>query len=101
MRNIVDKEKLIETVNALSQNEDVFITGIEIFGQDDVDGNYLEVQLPGNGEPILTGFDGDTYDEILMSIVREINIKLDELAENIRGSKLTLNNAKSIRNSED
>lgn len=97
MRNPIDKEKLIETVNALSVTGDVYITIVEIFGQDDVDGNYLEVRLPGDDELILTGFDGETFDEILVSIVREINSKLDELAEEIRGNKLKLKSEASHR----
>ena len=90
MQHITDKEKLIETVNALSTTGDVYITELLIFGQDDVDGNYLEVQLPGKSEPVTTGFDGETYDEILAGIVREINKNLNEIALEILKNKLNL-----------
>ena len=91
MKNIINKEKLIEAVNALSKTGEVNVIEILIFGQDDVDGNYMEVYIPGNNEAITTGFDGETYDEILASIVQEINKQLDETAQNILENKLILN----------
>jgi len=90
MQNIIDKEKLVEAVNALSMTGDVCVTELLIFGQDDVDGNYMEVMLPGINEPIITGFDGETYSEILADIVREINKQLDETAQGILDNKLSL-----------
>lgn len=91
MKNIIDKEKLMEAVNILSKTGDVCITEILIFGQDDVDGNYLEVRLPGRDEPITTGFDGDAYDEIFASIVREINKNLDKISQDVLDNKLEIN----------
>lgn len=87
----IDKEKLMEAVNALSKTEEVFVTYIEIFGQDDTDGNYLEIRLPGMSESVGTGFEGETYDEILADIVREINATLEQFAKEFLDNKLILN----------
>lgn len=96
----IDKENLISAVNALSKSKDIMIMELRLKGEDHCDSSYVEVLFPyysGNRDAICVDFEGETYQEMLFSIVQGINDALADAENRIKENRLELKNAPTYR----
>lgn len=90
----IDKEKLMAEVNALSTNGEVRVTAIELSGQDQYcarSSMFIHLTLADvavTDAVFRLPIQGETHQELYISMVQAINDKLDELATLFKGNRL-------------